>query len=125
MTHYEQPLDQARMAELQPEVRAQLCDRLETMWHGLQQDIEKQRDYSERGVDPRLQQLQLQIVKVEAQLWRMLTAPMPQPAEETDPVAAASQARDEAMRVLLEVEQRSQQTKQPPDTSWIEMTGGR
>lgn len=122
MTSYETPLDQARMAAEQPQVRAQLCHRLETMWQGLQTDIEAQRLGSERGVDPRLQQLQLQIVKVEAQLWRMLAAPLPQPPEQVDPQVAAASARDQALEQLEAIEAKLGMAKPPPDTSWIEMT---
>src|SRR4030065_700075 len=59
------------MAEQQAVERARLCDRLETMWQGLQQDVEYQRETSERGVDPRSQGLQLPVIKLQATLWRL------------------------------------------------------
>lgn len=107
---YEAPLDAERMAQEQAAERARICHRLETMWQGLQADIEDQRDHSERGVDPRLQQLQLQVLKLEAQLWRMLTAPMPQPPEPPDPNQAEGLARIEAEQLLEEIAERL-----PPD----------
>lgn len=100
MTSYDQPLDAARLAEQQATERARLCDRLETMWRGLQQDIETQRDTSERGVDPRSQQLQLQIIKVQAQLWRMLGAPLPEPEPEPDPEKLLLDAQQTAADAL-------------------------
>lgn len=106
VTSYDTPLDQARMAAEQPEARARLCDRLETMWQGLQQDIETQREESERGADPRLLQLQLQCIKIQAALWRMTAAPLPEPAPEKDPEAEAHDAQAEAARILAQVSSR-------------------
>jgi hypothetical protein len=83
-----------------------LCDRLETMWHGLQRDIETQREESERGVDPRLQQLQLQIIKLMASLWRMTGTPLPEPEPEPDPEAEAHDARAEVERKLNQLMRR-------------------
>ena len=100
VTSYDTPLGAERLAAEQPEARAMLCDRLETMWQGLQRDIEDQRLESERGVDPRLQQLQLQIVKLMAQLWRMTGTPLPEPPPETDPDAERHDARAEARAAL-------------------------
>lgn len=100
MASYDTPLDASRLAAEQPEERARLCDRLEVMWQGLQQDIERQREESERGVDPRLQQLQLQTVKLQAQLWRMTGSPLPEPPPTPDPEAERRDALAEAEHAL-------------------------
>lgn len=102
-SRYSEPLDPERMARDQAAERARICDRLETMWSGLQTDIEAQREGSERGVDPRLQQLQLQTLKLQAQLWRMLTVPMAAPVDPGDPAAEEQRARMEAEQLLDEV----------------------
>ncbi|HZV81217.1 MAG TPA: hypothetical protein VFF53_03510 [Geobacteraceae bacterium] len=106
MASYDTPLDAQRLAAEQPEERSRLCDRLETMWQGLQQDIERQRAESERGVDPRLQQLQLQTVKLQAQLWRMTGTPLPEPPPEPDPETERRDALAEAERALERVRDR-------------------
>lgn len=103
---YDTPLSAQRLAEEQPEERARLCDRLETMWQGLQEDIERQRHESERGVDPRLQQLQLQTVKLQAQLWRMTGTPLPEPPPAPDPEAERHDALAEAEQALLAIQDR-------------------
>lgn len=101
---YDQPLDSRRLAAEQPYQRALLCAQLDTMWTGLQADIEYQRESSERGVDPRSQQLQLQIIKIKAQLWRMLAAPLPEPEPEPDPQQQLLDARTAAEGVLAQVQ---------------------
>lgn len=101
---YDQPLDSRRLAAEQPYQRALLCAQLDTMWTGLQEDIEYQRTSSERGVDPRSQQLQLQIIKIKAQLWRMLAAPLPEPEPEPDPQQQLLDARTAAEDVLAQVQ---------------------
>lgn len=104
MTAYDSPLDLERLSAEQGEQRAKLCDRLETMWQGLQEDIVTQRETSERGVDPRSQQLQLQVLKLQAQLWRLLAAPMPQAPPRPDPEEARVQAQAEAEAQLARVQ---------------------
>lgn len=106
MASYDTPLSAQELAERQPEERARLCDRLETMWQGLQRDIETQRQESERGVDPRLQQLQLQTIKLQAQLWRMTGAPLPEPPPAPDPEAERRDALAETERALLLIQER-------------------
>lgn len=106
MASYDDPLDAKRLATEQGLERAKLCDRLETMWQGLQADIEDQRLDSERGVDPRLQQLQLQALKMIASLWRMTAAPLPEPEPEQDPEVAARNARATAEAALERVVER-------------------
>jgi hypothetical protein len=103
VTRYEEPLDAARLAAEQAAERARLCDRLETMWSGLQQDIEEQRRESERGVDPRLQQLQLQAIKLQMALWRMTGAPLPEPEPEVDPAKVLFDAQQVAADALERV----------------------
>lgn len=100
---YDTPLDSNRLASEQATERARLCDRLETMWQGLQTDIQTQRDESERGVDPRLQQLQLQAIKLQMTLWRMTGTPLPEPPAEVDPEVAAIDARRTATAALERV----------------------
>lgn len=116
MTRYDEPLDLERLSRDQALERARMCDRLETMWQGLQVDIEDQRHHSERGVDPRLQQLQLQTIKLQAQLWRMLATPLPEPPPEVDPAKAERNARAEAERALEEVAEqlRKANEEKPP-----------
>lgn len=81
------------LAEWQPRVRAMWLARLEEMWAGIQADINSARDFSERGVDPRLPALQLQIAKLAAQLMQ-LSRPAPAVAEpEPDPVDVLVEAR--------------------------------
>ena len=131
---YATPLDQTRLAKEQGAERARICDRLETMWQGLQQDVEFARDNSERGVDPRLQQLQLQILKLQATLWRMTAAPLAEPEPEADPELLAFDARAAAEGILASVaaklsepeagEESVAGPKPPPDTSWLQMTAG-
>lgn len=100
---YDTPLDQVRLAAEQGVERSRICDRLETMWTGLQQDIEFARENSERGVDPRLQTLQLGILKLAATLWRMTAAPLPEPEPEVDPATLAFDARETAEGILASV----------------------
>jgi hypothetical protein len=100
---YEQPLGLDALAARQALERARLCDRLETMWRGLQADIEEQRHESERGVDPRLQQLQLQTIKMQAQLLRLTGTPMAEPPPEDDPEAARVNAEQVARQMLERV----------------------
>lgn len=97
---YASVLDAARMAAEQPAQRAKICDRLETMWKTLQEEIEDQQHHSERGADPRLWQLQLQTLKLQAQLWRMLATPLPEKPPEPDPEQAALDARAAAEEAL-------------------------
>src|SRR4030042_790166 len=70
------------------------------MWQGLQQDVEYQRETSERGVDPRSQALQLQVIKLQATLWRMTGAPLVEPEPEVDPATALVDARGAAAKAL-------------------------
>jgi hypothetical protein len=107
VANYEEPLDAQRLAAEQAFERASLCARLETMWQGLQTDIVTQREESERGVDPRLQQLQLQTIKLQAQLWRMTGAPLAEPPPAPDPEAEAHDARAEVTRILRQVQERA------------------
>jgi hypothetical protein len=103
---YDEPLDAERMSREQGAERAKICDKLETMFQGLQQDIEYQRLDSERGVDPRLQQLQIQVLKLHAQLWRMTAAPLPEPPPVLDPAAERHDAAAEAAAQLDEISER-------------------
>lgn len=79
----DQPLTAEALHEAQPEWRARLFDRLETMWQGLQQDLEYQRNATERGADPRTQAIQLRVVEIQAKLLD-LHRPQP-PAAEPEP----------------------------------------
>lgn len=100
VVEYSSALDMVRLAAEQPAQRAKICDRLETMWRTLQDEIEDQQHGSERGVDPRLWQLQLQTLKLQAQLWRMLAAPLPEPPPEADPEAEAEDNEAAALAAL-------------------------
>jgi len=97
---YSSALDMARLAAEQPAQRAKICDKLETMWRTLQDEIEGQQRDSERGADPRLWQLQLQTLKLLAQLWRMLAAPLPEVPPEVDPEQEAEDNQAAAMAAL-------------------------
>lgn len=106
MTRYDKPLGADDLAAGAPFERAKLVDRLETMWQGLQADIEYQRETSERGVDPRSQQLQLQVVKLMAQLLRVTGPMLPEPEPEVDPTAARLDAARLAAEKINEVTER-------------------
>lgn len=131
MTRYEKPLGAEELAAGAGFERARLCDRLETMWQGLQTDIEEQRHGSERGVDPRLQQLQLAVVKIQAQLLKLTGPMLPEPPPEVDPnkklvdAAALAAARMEEVVDRLAADAAADtegpaEPKLPPDTGWIE-----
>lgn len=118
---YQTALDMVRLAAEQPAQRAKICDRLETMWKTLQKEIEDQQRNSERGADPRLWQLQLQTLKLQAQLWRMLAAPLPEAPPEQDPDEEARDNRAAAEEALeLVAAKAAPGPKQPPDLSWPE-----
>lgn len=100
VSRYEEPLGIDRIAAEQPEERARLCHRLESMWQGMQQDIETQRNDTERGVDPRWLQLQVQVIKLQATLWKMTGTPVPEPPPAIDPAAEHHDAVAEVQESL-------------------------
>jgi hypothetical protein len=127
VNRYEKPLGAEELAAGAGFERARLCDRLETMWQGLQEDIEEQRHGSERGVDPRLQQLQIQVVKIQAQLLKLTGPMLPEPPPEADPqqklldAAALAAARmEEVVDRLAADEAGPVRPKPAPDPGGIE-----
>jgi hypothetical protein len=103
---YNTPLDEDRLAREQPLARAGLCDRLETMFTTLQQQIETQTLERESGVDIRLFQLQQNCLKLQAQLWGLSKPPPPQPEPEPDPETARIDAEQAARANLARMQER-------------------
>jgi hypothetical protein len=87
------PLDTETLTNQAPWVRAQLLDRLEGMYQGLCRDIETAELTSERGVDPRLREIQLRVIREMARLCNLDRPPAPTPEPEPDPGVVVADAR--------------------------------
>lgn len=96
-----EPLTEENLAAVRPVALATTILRLEEIFRDLIGDITQQRQYSEKGVDPRLIKLQLDVLKEMARLMRLHLPPSQVVDAEEGPGEEERAAELEAKRRMV------------------------
>lgn len=103
-------ITEEQLVEAQPRVRALMVQRCEKVWSVVEGQIEDHLN-GDRPMDPRLLEIGLRVVKLEADVYRMGKAPVAV-EEEEEPLGQVLDRRKLALESLVEVEERLNRGKE-------------
>lgn len=103
-------ITEEQLVEAQPRVRALMVQRCEKVWSVVEGQIEDHLN-GDRPMDPRLLEIGLRVVKLEADVYRMGKAPVAV-EEEEEPLGQVLDRRKLALESLVEVEERLNRSKE-------------
>lgn len=98
-------ITEEQLTEAQPRVRALMVQRCEKLWSVIDGHVDEHMA-GDRPIDPRMLEIGLRVVKMEADVYRMSKPPVTSDEETEEALGQVLDRRALALESLLEVEQR-------------------